>query len=438
MSYSALIFSHSITPRLQYIVDFLSHYYGLSFRLTSDEEKYLNSKETCKINYSYHRLQPDEIWIHSHVLLSESYVRQVKVECFEKNGYKAFFKAEGDFGFDLFAAVFYFLTRYEEYLPHHKDIYGRFAHEDSVAYKEKFLDEPLVNIWLEDFRHLLVAKNNEFSKPATGFSFMPTYDIDMAWSYKNKGFKRNAGGMVKLFFSGKWRSLANRARILRGKMQDPFDAYEWMDSVHYQYGLKPTYFILVAKECTKYDKNIDVMNVEFQSLIQNIASYYTVGLHPSWASGDLPALLTKEKQTLEQISNKTISDSRQHYIRLHLPTTYQRLLSLGITNDYSMGYGSINGFRASIATPYYWYDLKHEEKTQLIIYPFCFMDANSYYEQQFSPETAFDELMHYYNIIKSVNGTMITIWHNSFLGTDPEFEGWREVYERFVDTVSKS
>jgi hypothetical protein len=96
MSYSALIFSHSITPRLQYIVDFLSHYYGLSFRLTSDEEKYLNSKETCKINYSYHRLQPDEIWIHSHVLLSESYVRQVKVECFEKNGYKAFFKAEGE------------------------------------------------------------------------------------------------------------------------------------------------------------------------------------------------------------------------------------------------------------------------------------------------------------------------------------------------------
>jgi len=84
MSYAALIFSHSITPRLQYICDLLSNYYGLSFRLISDEEKYIKSKDPCKINYSYHRLAAGVIFIHSHVLITESYVRSVKIECFER------------------------------------------------------------------------------------------------------------------------------------------------------------------------------------------------------------------------------------------------------------------------------------------------------------------------------------------------------------------
>src|SRR3954466_9380335 len=133
MIYSALIFSHSITPRLRYVVDFLSHYYGLSFRLISDEETYRGAKEACKINYSYHRIEKGEIFIHSHVLLFETSIRAVKIECFEirremsasessssTNSYKGFFRTHGDFEFDLFGGIFYLMSRYEEYLPHHK------------------------------------------------------------------------------------------------------------------------------------------------------------------------------------------------------------------------------------------------------------------------------------------------------------------------------
>ena len=143
---SVLIFSHSITPRLKYIIDFLSQFYGLQLKLISDEERFINATDSCKINYGYHHLDADEIFIHSHALLFESSIRQVKIECFEKHNYKAFFKAEGDFGFDIFAAIFYLLTRYEDYLPHKKDMYGRYAHENSNAFKENFLHLPLINI----------------------------------------------------------------------------------------------------------------------------------------------------------------------------------------------------------------------------------------------------------------------------------------------------
>ena len=50
---------------------------------------------------------------------------------------------------------------------------------------------------------------------------------------------------------------------------------------------------------------------------------------------------------------------------------------------------------------------------------------------------AFNELMHYLEIVRSVGGTMITIWHNNFLGTDPAFEGWKETYEQFINVVKR-
>lgn len=440
---SVLVFSHSITPRLQYIIDFLSQYYGLSFKLISDEERFVKSTEKCKINYSYHRIDPSEIFIHSHALLFETFIRQIKVECFEKNvrlsdgqGYKAFFKTPGNFGFDLFAAIFYLLTRYEEYLPHKKDLYERYAHENSIAFKENFLHLPLVNIWLKDFKEILIAKDSSLNIRDSKFSFLPTYDIDIAWSFRNKGFIRTFGGILQLFFKGRLRKMVHRIRVIRKKKQDPFDSYRWMDQLHNEFQLQPIYFFLVAKEKGKYDKNIDVSNIEFRQLIQNIASKYAIGLHPSWASSDIPSLLTKEKSMLEKITNQNITASRQHYIRFELPSTYRKLLTLGLLNDYSMGYGSINGFRASITTPFFWYDLKNEEQTKLRICPFCFMDANAYYEQKLSPDAAFEELKQYYQAVKSVNGNMITIWHNNFLGTDEEFAGWREVYEKFISIVN--
>ncbi|MEJ7678807.1 MAG: hypothetical protein WKG06_13300 [Segetibacter sp.] len=139
--------------------------------------------------------------------------------------------------------------------------------------------------------------------------------------------------------------------------------------------------------------------------------------------------MKEEIQILEKITGKKITKSRQHYIRMTLPETYRRLAAAGITEDYSMGYGSINGFRASYCFPYKWYDLQKEEPTSLIIFPFCYMDANCYYEQHYSPVEALNEMAYYFKITKEVNGLLITIWHNHFLGTDKMFEGWRGIYK---------
>jgi hypothetical protein len=209
-----------------------------------------------------------------------------------------------------------------------------------------------------------------------------------------------------------------------------------MDALHEKFNLQPKYFFLVPGRTGKYDRNILPDNKELQLLIKRHAGKYDVGIHPSWQSGDDPLLLHNEKLVLEKITGRPVFSSRQHFIRLTLPETYRFLLQEGITNDFSMGYGSINGFRASVASPFFWYDLEKEEKTALRLYPFCYMEANSFFEQSYTPEKALEELQHYYNEIKAVDGLFISIWHNTFLGTDPMFAGWREVYEQFITRIS--
>ena len=432
-----IIYVNKITPRLQYVADFIGkEITGQSFQLTTDEF-FFNDYNGPKINYGYEPVSGDELLIVNYPLLFEDSIRKQNISCFKLNNFPAFFKSEGDYTFDIFSAVFYLLSRYEEYLPHKKDMYGRYAYENSLAFKEGFLNLPLINIWLEDFKNVLNKKFPTLTTHHSPFTFQPTYDIDEAFAFKNKELSKIAGGFARSFGNGEWAIVNERWKVLRGKANDPYDAYEWMDQLHEKNHLKPLYFFHVANEKGKYDKNISPSHPAMHQLIKQHAEKYSIGIHPSWASGDDKNLLEEEVKTLGSATGKKITASRQHYIRFTLPQTFRRLIAAGITDDHSMGYGSINGFRASVASSFYWYDLEKECQTDLLLHPFCFMEANSFFEQKYLPQRAYEEMMHYYNAIKAVNGTLITIWHNNFLGTYPLFSGWRDVYEEFVSVVSR-
>lgn len=432
-----ILFTNKRSSRLDYIIDFAWKLLSGEELIVSEDFSEYKNYNGAKVNYSHSRILDSEIWIMPHSLLFETGITEQKIECFGINGHKAFFKTEGSYPFDIFAASFYLLSRYEEYLPYKKDEYCRYAHTDSLAYKEGFLDVPLVNIWMAELRLALAAKfPNSPIHNSQSFSFTPTYDIDEAWSYKNKKWWRNAGGAFRDVLNGNFKSVVRRISVLTGRQQDPYDTYDYIETLNVKYSLNPVYFFLAAERRGKYDKNISPDNHKWKQLVGKYSKKYKTGIHPSWRSGDEPELLKKEITTLERVSGKMVICSRQHYIRLTLPQTYRKLIEAGIAEDYSMGYGSINGFRASVAIPFYWYDLEKEQQTPLLIFPFCFMDANSYYEQKQTIDQSYDELIHYYRIVKSVDGTLITIWHNNFFGTDKRFEGWKEIYARFLEVVS--
>ena len=425
-----LLYAPITSSRLQYICHFIFREIMLvNFSIT------INSKEFqdyagAKIAYTNDAMPGDHLNIGCCELLFENNIREQNIQCFQVNNYKAFFKTENDdLPFDIFAAAFYLLSRYEEYLPYKKDMYGRYAHENSLAFKEQFLHLPLINIWVSHLVEILQNKFSGFSLQPSPFTFIPTYDIDIAYSLKYKGLARNIGRFLKspslTFF-----------KVFTAISKDPFDVYEWMNSLHKLYNLKPLYFFLIAEKNGCYDKNILPHKNAMWKLIKQHAKKYAIGIHPSWQSGDAPGLIKKEITQLQAMSEINITRSRQHYIRFNLPHTYRLISEAGITEDYSMGYGSINGFRASVATSFFWYDLQKNKLTNLRIHPFCYMDANSFYEQKYTHARAFEELMHYYTVCKKTSSQMITIWHNNFLGTDKIFAGWPEMYEAFIKEIN--
>lgn len=427
-----LLYCNTITPRLQYIVDFFSkELFEERIIITTDSIAF-NQAHGPKWNYSSQVFEEAVLSIHPVSLLFEQHIRLQSIHCFTLGGKVAFFPTTGDYPFDILAAAFYLITRYEEYLPHEKDEYGRYAHTNSLAFREGFLDQPLVNCWLQDFKQVLQQKFPGILFRKHNFKCILSYDIDMAWSYLHKGLVRTTGGFARSILQGKWSQVQERWTVLRGKKKDPYDCFEWLDALHLYCRLKPYYFFLVASKQVGYDKNTPTHVKAFRELIEYYAQTYKTGIHPSWQSGDDTSLLLEEKEWLEAVADIPIIRSRQHYIRFHLPESYRHLIKAGIEKDFSMGYGSINGFRASVCSSFAWYDLQQETATSLLIYPFCFMDSNSFYEQKDTPQEAYAELVRYHEQIRKLNGMMISIWHNFVLGTDSHFAGWREMFELFM------
>jgi hypothetical protein len=427
-----ILYTSEITPRLQYIIDFISQeLFDDPIRITSEQEVYLSSNG-AKINYSPFELAANELLIEPVKLLFESNILPQKIECFEINYHTSFFESFGDMHFDVFAASFYLISRYEEYLPNEPDEFGRFDHRKAIAFRENFLHLPLVNIWLQEFSRQLQRKFPAVEFKRQRFKNILTYDIDIAYSYLHKGWLRNAGGLMRSILNINFSEAADRLHVLRGTRSDPFDCYEWLDALHLYCRIRPYYFFLVASQPSVYDKNIPRGAESFIELIEYYSGTYKLGVHPSWQSGDRHELLKEEKLWLESRIGREIIASRQHYVRLTLPETYRRLIGSGITKEFSMGYGSINGFRASVCSSFFWYDLQKEETTDMRVYPFCFMDANSFYEARQQPPEAYAELIRLYEQVKKVNGLFVSVWHNHLLGRSKQTEGWRQMFELFM------
>ena len=191
----------------------------------------------------------------------------------------------------------------------------------------------------------------------------------------------------------------------------------------------------------EFDKNIDWQNSRLQNLIRKIAKKHPVGIHPSYQSNTDYAILKSEIKRLQHIVSTPNPQppsqfSRQHYLKLSFPETYQRLIKAGITDDFSMGYADNIGFRAGIATPFYWYDLENEQVTHLRIHPFVIMEVTLQQYLKLTPDEAFERVKPLINATKAVGGTFTTLWHNSTLSDVGEWKGWRGLYEKILILVS--
>lgn len=335
-----------------------------------------------------------------------------------------------DLDVDILAMAFYLLSRYEEYLEVPKDKYGRYPSKESLASKYGFLNLPLIDMWIDRFTQMINKRFNTSWSLCGTFKIQPTIDIDLPYAYRYKGWKKYAGIAKDII---KWDSENQKARLdnwTRGS--DPFDTYDWMKEACAKCSSRPIIFLLNNYK-KPHDENHISSTDHYSNIIKNLELWADIGIHPSMESNAAKGKLKTEYEWLQDQCNTEIKKSRQHFLQLELPQTYQRLISIGITDEYSMMYPDCTGYRASTSRAYKWYNLSEEKSTNLAIHPSMTMDVTMRYYMDHSPEEAIAVCQSLIKQSKAVKGTFSFIWHNSSLSEAYGWGPWKKVFLSLIE-----
>lgn len=429
-----LIYTELSSARLLYTVnEFIEKFTSNKVLFTTDKVAFANDHATTKICYHKEKLIPNCLHVVPHGLLAETGIRQVDIAVEQHAQWEMIFfkQAIGDTPFDVFAAVFFLLSRYEEYGNTKHDEHGRYAHEMSVAYQNGFLEIPLIDKWrMQLFRLLNIALNKQV------FTNQITIDIDHAYRYRGLKATRWLLKWMKSLLQFRLVDVKEQLAVAFGNTQDPYDTFAEIKLLCDSHHAQPIFFILMDGK-TQFDKQIKIQSVVFEDLVRNISTWGKIGIHPSYETMQDKKAMASEKQELELILSKKVSHSRQHYLRYALPQTMKGLIGCDIVHDYGLGYSKHVGFRASTSFPINWYNLLEEQTTSLILHSTIVMDTTLRYAMKLTPKEAKQKISYLFQQVKQTNGTFISIWHNSNLSHAEGWQEWKSVFEHLFIAASK-
>ncbi|MFH6768067.1 polysaccharide deacetylase family protein [Gaetbulibacter aquiaggeris] len=431
-----LVYTHKITPRLRYVFKHIcTRLLGIEVSFTTTIEEFI-AHDSLKMSYTKQQLG-NEVFVKSHEILFEQGLSDIEINVHDWENTKCFFY-NGDkssIPFDIFAASFYLLSRYEEYLPHVNDEFGRFSATESIAYKHGFLHQPVVDIWAYKFKEKLQVQYPKFEFTKRVYSIKPIIDVPSAYNFKLKGILRTFGGTVKDLAEFKLKQLYYRYMVIFGFQHDPFDTFKYIINKQKQTKYKFLFFFLIGAYST-YDKGINPNKKKFVSLIKQVADYCKVGLKASYFAIHDPVVLKKEKLRMEAIINTDLTASRNSFSKLNLPETYRNLIELEIQEDYTMGYVNEIGFRAGTCSPFLFYDLDYEVQTPLKFWSYhlmdyCLLKTHSLLDKK-------KVLYQIMNEVKQVDGEFVPVFHNYTFSDSDRWKGFKELFNMILDSANEN
>lgn len=424
------ILSANKHPRFIYTLNFIFRdYFNIPFTLWDKEE----TKETPEFHIHYGTtLQPGALNILSHNFLNTSGIINYKPVNAGAPDY--FFHPVSTSGFyphDIFSDIFLLISRYEEYGVTRSDQHGRPLPEENTLFQLGIMDRPLVNNWLETFRLHLNAQFPELLMEKKPFRFISTIDVDNGYDYKGKGFLRSSYGLAKDLLNGRFRRILQRFSVMLNREKDPFDVYDALMDSSAKTGNMLRFFVLSGKRSDR-DHNISPYSRAFQKLVQKLARQSLLGLHPSYYSFLKPEVVEKEKTALSQASGAEIRDARNHFLRNTLPDACNMMIASGFSSDWNMGYVGAPGFRAGVAHPFHWYNVKEEMETSLTLYPLMFLEVTyrDYLQQDAAEAKA--GILQMIDRVKMSGGTFVAAYHDHTFAKNEINQPWIDLYDELM------
>lgn len=427
-----IVFAHTESPRLHYIFSrVFTDILGVKFYFTTDKDEFIASQHPS-INYSTENLEKG-IWIAPHTLLYDKGISQqddLSISSW-KSMPTLFANKQGDVPFDLFAASFFLLTRYEEYCSTVTDTHGRYPYSESIIHQMGCIEEPIVDQWAYALKEELLIRYPECKFSPRTYQFIPTIDIDHPYLYRNKGFILNIFCLFKDLLKRDFLVFRERLFTILFLKEDSYFNFKFLLQLYQKCGVKGLFFVHRGPYGT-HDRRYIYPSIKYRKMLKQISKEYPVYIHPSYAASFQKDLLEQEKKKLEQLIGNKIDRSRNHFLRIRIPETFRQLSEIGITHDYSLLYSSKVGFRAGTSIPFPFYDVEKDIETGLIIHPSTVMDVTLRRDYKMNAEESLAKIKEMATKIKAVNGDFITIFHNSTLSESNQWKGWQEMYNQMI------
>lgn len=408
---------------------------GVPVMFTTVIEEFI-AHESLKMSYTKQPLG-SEFFIRSNELLFEQGLSDLDIHVHDWESTKCFFPTneKSNLPYDIFAASFFLLSRYEEYLPHVKDDYGRYVGTESLAYKNDFLHQPVVDIWAFLFRDALQKVFEMYEFKERKYNVQPIIDVPTAYFYKYKGLLRTFGSTLTDLYRLRLRHFYERYLVMAGFQRDPYDTFKWIITKQKQFETKFIVFFLIGEYST-YDKNIHINKKHFVSLIKWVADYCKVGLKFSYFAIEDPKIMKREKQKMESVINYELEISRNSFSKLNIPDSYRHMIELEIKQDFTMGYINLLGFRAGTCTLFQFYDLDYEVQTPLQVNSFHLHDSALLKKASLLDKK--EEMQRLMLEIKKVNGTFTPVFHNHSFSNEEQWKGYRELFSVVLDSTDEN
>ncbi len=429
-----LIYVASITPRIQYIFNFIfTQISNQTIDFTSDINYFLKA-DTAKFSYDTQAFQDCLCFKSTNILFETNINEDIYAD---KNLHNIFKVSHSYFeGLDIFAAIFFLISRYEEYFSaNQKDSYGRYLPQNSILFKNNILQKPCVDIWIAELKRIIETKFPTYQTKENRFTFLPTIDVDRIFYFKHTNVFKKYGSILLDIMKGDFDKCKYRLKVLFKGIPDPFDNIEDTEILHNSKQKQGLYFFHTG--CYEApDKNVNWNSNEVQKAVVLFYNKIKIGLHASVKCQQDQQLLVQEKNILENTVQEKIFKNRFHYIIINWPQSYRMLIQQGITEDYSMGYAQQNGFRAGTSNSFFWFDLLENKSTKLIIHPFCIMDAwHRTPPESFDNTALWDEYKQIIEAVKNVQGTLITVWHNHTVSDIILYKSWTALYNKLLQNL---
>jgi hypothetical protein len=314
---------------------------------------------------------------------------------------------------DLVASAYFLLSRYEEIL--HRDIrdgHGRFPGRESLPRHAGFIDRPVV----DEYGKLLCGWLNVRELVPFIRKINLTHDVDVPFS------GRTWRNVARKILSGRNPVTAVCEKYLPPE-QDPYYTFPWMLEQDRKLqrtagsGRCQSLLFFRAGGKTRQDRPYyDLRGKDIQSLYALCRQYdVTIGLHSSYQAGMDPSLILSEKKNLEDAFGTEIKHNRHHFLASREPEDMEYLAKAGFTDDYTMGYADVAGFRLGTSLPVRFINPVTRRLSALVLHPLTVMDGtlNETEYMNLTGDRAEEYCVRLIRNIRNVNGELSLLWHNT-------------------------